>query len=82
MALPSTGVEPFRSILRESGAHVYARGGEVVYAGGGLLSMHSKESGPHTVTLRSGRAVSFTFGEGGGTAILDSQTGELLLSNP
>ncbi|MCC6395939.1 MAG: beta-galactosidase [Bacteroidetes bacterium] len=79
VAIPNTGTEPLRHILRSAGAHVYARKGEIVYAGGGLLVVHMKEGGKHEITLRSGKQLTFTLPPGAHTLVLDPDTGALLL---
>jgi hypothetical protein len=79
VALPGRNVEPLRSILRSSGAHVYANQGEIVYAGGGIVTLHTREGGRHSVTLRNGKSVDFDLPEGCHTLYLDSETGEPLL---
>jgi hypothetical protein len=82
VSLPNTDLEPMRSILWESGAHVYSRQGDIVYAGAGILAVHVKEGGKHTVTLRNGREVTLDLPEGSSTILLDSVTGEALVPGP
>jgi hypothetical protein len=82
VSLPNTGIEPMRHILWESGAHVYSRQGDIVYAGAGILAVHTKQGGRHTVTLRNGKNLSFDLPEGASTLLLDSRTGELLHPRP
>ena len=79
IGLPGKEVEPLRSILRTSGAHVYVSGGEIVYAGGGMLAVHTKEGGPHRITLRNGKERVLDLPEGAATLILDAETGESIL---
>ncbi len=78
VTLPAKGIEPLREILRRSGAHVYSEQGDIVYAGGGILAVHTKTGGRHAVVLRNGNSLSFDLPEGGATLVLDSSTGELL----
>jgi hypothetical protein len=79
VAVPNQRPEPIRSILRESGAHVYVDGGEIVYAGGGVVVMHTRTGGTHRLRLRGGRLLDFELPEGASTLILDAGTGERLL---
>jgi hypothetical protein len=79
IGLPGRGPEPLRTILRGSGAHVYGSKGEIVYSGGGVLSIHVRDGGKHTITLRSGREVTFDLPEGASTLLLDPENGELLV---
>jgi hypothetical protein len=78
VALPSRSVEPLATILRLSGAHRYVSAGEIVYAGGGILAIHTAGIGEHRVTLRGGRTVVFQSPMGASTAIIDSRTGEFV----
>lgn len=82
IALPAKTVEPLRTILQQSGAHVYSRQGDIVYDGAGVLVVHAREGGEHRVVLRSGKEVAFTLPDGATTLALDSQTGEVLLPDP
>ncbi|MGB6121150.1 MAG: hypothetical protein WBG01_13245 [Bacteroidota bacterium] len=82
VSLPSRGIEPMRYILRESGAHIYSTQGDIVYAGGGILAVHIKEGGKHTVTLKNGKVLSFDLPPGASTLLLDSRTGEVLHPHP
>jgi len=82
VALPNTGPEPLKYILRNSGAHVYTTQGDIVYAGGGILVLHTKEGGKHDLRLRNGTILSFTLPEGSSTLVLDSETGEPLRPVP
>jgi len=79
IALPNTAMEPLTHILRDSGAHVYSSAGDIIYAGGGLLVVHTREGGTHRITLKNGSLVTFELPEGASTLILDSDSGELLL---
>jgi len=79
VGLPNKGIEPMRQILRRSGAHVYCSKGEIVYAGCGILAVHTREGGQHAVTLRNGKVLTFDLPEGASTLVMDSSTGELLL---
>jgi len=79
VAVPEAGPNLLRKILQSSGAHVYSRQGDVVYAGGGLLVAHMKEGGSHEILLRSGKRLTFALPAGAHTLVLDPQTGDPLL---
>ncbi len=79
VAVPHAGPDPLRFILRSSGAHVYSRQGDIVYAGGGMLVVHMKEGGTHEVVLRSGKRLTFELPKGAHTLVLDPETGTPLL---
>jgi hypothetical protein len=79
VALPGKNVEPVRTILRSSGAHCYVSNGEIVYAGGGILAVHSKEGGKHQVTLRNGKTLTFEAPQGASTLVFEAESGVSLL---
>jgi hypothetical protein len=80
VALPNTGLEPMGYILQNSDAHVYSYQGDVVYSGGGILVVHTKDGGKRTVTLKGGTVREFELPSGASTLILDSKTGEDLMT--
>jgi hypothetical protein len=82
VSLPNKGIEPMRHILEESGAHIYNSQGAIVYAGGGILAVHTKEGGTLDITLKDGTPLSFDLPDGASTFLLDSRTGERLLPQP
>ena len=56
-ALPAWSSEIFRRLIAQTAAHRYSEEGDVVYAGGGLVTLHTKVGGRRTVVLRDGRRV-------------------------
>jgi hypothetical protein len=78
IALPPKNSEPLASILHMSGAHRYVSAGEIVYAGGGILAIHTGDGGIHRATLRNGKALVYQSPPGASTVILDSKTGEFI----
>jgi len=80
IGLPGKDVEPLRTIVRGSGAHVYVSMGEIVYAGGGLLGIHTREGGVHQITLRNGKALTFDLPQGASTLLLDAETGKSIMN--
>jgi hypothetical protein len=67
-----------RYLLREAGVHIYNDQSDVVYAGSGLLIVHSASGGPRTLTLRNGRRIEITL-PAASTWVFDSETGEKLM---
>jgi hypothetical protein len=57
-SLPPVDPRFLRRIIRESGGHIWSDAGDVLFAGWGLLCVHTVEGGLRTVHLRSGRQVS------------------------
>lgn len=80
ISLPSKEIEPLRSLLHKAGAHVYAESDAIFYGGGGILVLHSKTGGPHSVRLKSGQQIDLHLPDGPATVLIDSTTGELLLN--
>ena len=75
-ALPAWSPDVFARLFRRTQAHRYSDEGDVVYAGGGLVTVHTKTGGRRTVTLRHGRRVELDLPAGASTVVLDSATGE------
>ncbi len=67
-----------RYLLRQAGAHIYNDQNDVIYAGSGLLIVHSAAGGSRTLTLRNGRRFE-TQSPAACTWVLDAETGEQLL---
>jgi hypothetical protein len=68
----------FRSIFRESGAHIYGDGDDVFHEGSGILMVHSKAGGEKPIALRNGKSVQLTMLPES-TVYLDAATGAILL---
>jgi hypothetical protein len=79
VALPSYDANLGKEVMRQTPAHRYTDGEDVVYAGGGLLVIVSSEGGKRQVTLRDGKTFVLEMGEGVSTRVLDSRSGEVLL---
>ena len=75
-ALPAWSPEVFRRLFGLTAAHRYSEQGDVVYAGGGFLTVHTKVGGRRVVALRTGQRVEIELPEGPATVVLDSVTGE------
>lgn len=77
-ALPLNGTDGFRAILRQAGCHVYNDKNDFTYANNGLLLLHTKDGGPRTIHLHSGKTIPLTLPPAS-TYLIDSQTGEVLM---
>lgn len=78
VALPSYDSQLLKELIAESGAHIYTSSSDIVYAGDGLLGIHSKEGGERNIKLKSGKKITLTLPVGSCTTILDSETGQVL----
>jgi hypothetical protein len=67
-----------RYLLREAGVHIYDDQDDVVYAGSGMLIVHSVSGGPRTLSLRNGRRIETKL-QAACTRVFDSETGEKLM---
>ena len=74
-ALPTWSSEVFRRLIVQTAAHRYSEEGDVVYAGGGLVTLHTKVGGRRTVVLRDGHRVPLDLPDGPSTVVLDAETG-------
>ena len=79
VALPSYDANVGKLLMRETSAHRYTDGEDVVYAGGGLLVIVSSEGGARRVTLRNGKTFQVAMGDCATTRVLDAQSGEVLM---
>ncbi len=77
-ALPLNGTDGFRAIFRQAGCHIYNDKNDFTYANNGLLLLHTKDGGPRTIHLRSGKTIPLTLPPAS-TYLFDSQTGEVLM---
>lgn len=76
-ALPPNRPGILRAICRQAGAHVYTDDGDVLYAGRGMICLHTLAGGPRFIRLRNGRSVEFVLPKRS-TVLLDADTGERL----
>lgn len=79
VALPSYDANVGKLLMRETSAHRYTDGEDVVYAGGGLLVIVSSEGGARRVTLRNGKTFRVAMSDCATTRVLDAQSGEVLM---
>jgi len=67
----------WRNLFEKAGCHIYDRDGDAVFAGSGMIMIHTKDGGPRIITLRSGRTVSFEMSPME-TLLIDAESGEVL----
>lgn len=82
VALPSEEPTVLTTILRRTHAHTYSDAGDIVYAGGGLVTVHTAEGGRREITLLNGTRVVLDLPPEPATVLLDSESGEILLGAP
>ncbi|MGE0885271.1 MAG: hypothetical protein AB7P14_17130 [Blastocatellales bacterium] len=77
-SVPLRNPELLRNILRTAGAHIYSEGNDVIYNGGGILTVHTLNGGKRTITFRNGRKIETELAPRS-TTLFDSETGKNLL---
>lgn len=81
VALPAYETGLMRGLLNGTSAHIFcSEDSVIVYSGGGLLSVHSKERGIKSITLSNGKLIKLNM-EKNSTFILNNQTGEVIMGN-
>ena len=76
--LPLRGSNLLRFVLRQSGAHIYDDQSDVIYAGTGLVIVHSAQGGSRKLLLRNGRQIEAQL-QTASTSVFDAETGEIIL---
>jgi len=79
-SLPITDAALMRAIFRAAGAHIYDNQPDVLYSGGGILTVHSKDGGPRTLRLLNGKEIRVDL-KPRSTIILDNETGNILIGD-
>jgi len=77
-SLPITDAPLMQAIFRSAGVHIYDDQPDVLYSGGGILTVHTKDGGPRNLRLLNGREVRLNL-KPRSTVILDNETGEVLI---
>lgn len=80
VALPAYDAALGQALMQHLPAHRYNKSGDIIYAGGGWLVVHSREGGTREITLRDGCRITIEMPPGCATHVLDSRTGAVLLS--
>lgn len=79
MGLPTDSAPVWRTIMKQCGVHIYTdRVDDIIYAGGGIVVLHTRIPGQRVLRLRNGKEVAVTIGPDGDTIVVDSETGKLL----
>lgn len=78
IALPSKGYQGYRVLFDDLSAHKYGEG--IFYSGSGMLVWHTGVGGRQTAVLKNGTEITVEFPYEPSTAVLDPESGELLLS--
>ena len=69
-----------RAIFRSAAVHIYDDQPDVLYSGGGILTVHTKEGGPRSLRLLDGKEVRLDL-KPRSTVLLDNETGQVLIGN-
>jgi hypothetical protein len=82
VALPSEEPTMLTTILRRTRAHAYSDRGDIVYAGSGIVTVHTEAGGRREITLLNGKRVVLDLPLEPATILLDSESGQILLGAP
>lgn len=77
-AVPLTRMQTLSCIFQAAGVHRYTTSAEVVYAGGGHVTVHTKKGGNFAVTLKNQQFVSLSLPAHPCTVILEGHTGKIV----
>lgn len=77
-AVPLRNADVWRYVLRNAGAHIFNESNDVLYHGGGILTVHTLQGGKRTLTLRNQRKVEVELPPRS-TQLFDGETGKALL---
>ncbi|HEY5916963.1 MAG TPA: hypothetical protein VIU13_06155, partial [Chryseolinea sp.] len=81
MTLPLDNTDLWRHIFTKAGAHLFTDKQAIIYSGHGTITVHTKDGGPIVLRLRNGKSVNLEM-RSNSTWLIDSETGEVLLSEP
>lgn len=82
VGLPSEEPTMLKTILRRTNAHHYSEQGDIVYAGGGIVVVHTEAGGRREITLLNGKNIVLDLPPEPATVLLDSETGRILMGAP
>ena len=77
MSLPVGNPDIWRYIFSQAGAHIYTDKKDIVYSGGGILTIHTAAGGEREINLKNGKKIKFQLAPNS-TILLDSDNGEIL----
>lgn len=80
MSLPSGDPDLWRFVFQNTEAHIYDTSGDVIYSGGGILTIHTATGGERKIVLKNGKVVQMKIVPNS-TILLDTATGEPLLES-
>ncbi|MCK5738292.1 hypothetical protein KAH55_03890, partial [bacterium] len=78
IGVPPTDTKLMRFFYQSVGVHSYNQEQDVFYGGSGILTMHTKNGGRKTVTLKNGKIITLDLPATPATILLDSKSGEVL----
>lgn len=78
LSIPPVGALWWRYFFQQAGVRIYTTEG-VVYAGNGLLVLHTKTGGQQQLLLKNGKTQELELPDGPATVVLDAKTGMQLL---
>jgi len=77
-SLPLQKAGLMRQIFRDAGCHIFSDSGDVIYSGGGIFCVHTKNGGKRAFNLLNGRKIEIELAPKS-TVLFDNETGEVLL---
>ncbi len=78
MSLPFDNNKVWRHIFKQANVHTYTDSETIIYGGSGLLSVHTKNGGPISFTLKNGKQVTYNLPPNT-TWLLNNESGEVVL---
>lgn len=78
MSIPPADIDLWRYVFKESGVHIYETGNDVLYAGNGVLSIHTLIGGERKIVLKNGKEITIVL-QPDSTTVLNSVSGEIIL---
>ena len=77
ISIPPADIDLWRYVFIESGVHIYETGGDVLYAGNGILSIHTLKGGERKIILKNGKEINIVLAPDS-TTVLNSESGEIV----
>lgn len=76
--VPITDHRVFRAIFKKAGVNIFTHEKDVIYAGGGLLMVHTTKPGPREIKYKD-KTYNLDFKTAPATKVIDLETGETVL---